>query len=76
MRGVSRAKGRCGHVKDCGEYQREISLLIDGELAEPQKTGLLRHIGQCDECRRVYDAFNAISLTRDLVWPRRALRRT
>ena len=50
-------------MKDCGEYQREISLLIDGELAEPQKTGLLRHIGQCDECRRVYDAFNAISLS-------------
>lgn len=50
-------------MKDCGEYQREISLLIDGALAEPQKTGLLRHIGQCDECRRVYDAFNAISLS-------------
>ena len=50
-------------MKDCGEYQREISLLIDGELAEPQKTGLLRHIGQCGECRRVYDAFNAISLS-------------
>ena len=50
-------------MKDCGEYQREISLLIDGELSEPQKTGLLRHIGQCRECRRVYDAFNAISLS-------------
>ena len=50
-------------MKDCGEYQREISLLIDGELSEPQKTGLLRHLEQCEDCRRVYSAFKAISLS-------------
>ncbi len=50
-------------MKDCGEYQELISLMPDGELAEPQKTGLLRHIEACPDCRRVYSAFKTISLS-------------
>ena len=50
-------------MRDCGEYQELISLMLDGELTEPQKTGLLRHLEQCEDCRRVYSAFKAISLS-------------
>ena len=50
-------------MRECGEYQELISLMLDGELTEPQKTGLLRHLEQCEDCRRVYSAFKAISLS-------------
>lgn len=50
-------------MSECDRYLEMISQLVDGELPEPQKTELLAHLDGCANCRRVYDAFNAISLS-------------
>lgn len=50
-------------MSECDKYQEMISQMLDGELPEPHKTELVRHIGCCPDCRRVYDAFSAISLS-------------
>lgn len=50
-------------MSECDRYLEMISQLVDGELLEPQKTELLAHLNGCANCRRVYDAFNAISLS-------------
>lgn len=38
-----------------------ISSLIDGELSDAESTGVREHIASCPECRRVYEAFSAVS---------------
>lgn len=48
-------------MKDCARYQEMISQMADGELTEPHKTELARHIASCPDCRRMYDAFAFIS---------------
>lgn len=50
-------------MSECDRYLEMISQLVDDELPEPQKTGLFKHLDSCVNCRRVYDAFNAISLS-------------
>ena len=50
-------------MSDCGEYEKLISLYMDGELPEPEKTGLEAHMAECSRCRRLCDAFRAISLS-------------
>ncbi len=60
---VKRAEGRCERMSDCGEYEKLISLYMDGELPEPEKTGLEAHMAECSRCRRLCDAFRAISLS-------------
>ena len=50
-------------MSECDRYLEMISQLVDGELPEPQKTELLAHLDGCANCRRVYDAFSAISLS-------------
>ncbi len=50
-------------MSDCGEYEKLISLYVDGELPEPEKTGLEAHMAECSRCRRLCDAFRAISLS-------------
>lgn len=50
-------------MSECDRYLEMISQLVDGELTEPQKTELLAHLDGCANCRRVYDAFSAISLS-------------
>lgn len=50
-------------MSECDRYLEMISQLVDGELPEPQKTELFEHLESCANCRRVYDAFNAISLS-------------
>ncbi len=52
-------------MSTCSEYQALISQMLDGELPEPQKTGLLEHIGSCKTCASVYDAFAFISSSLD-----------
>lgn len=48
-------------MKDCAEYREMISQMADGELTEPHKTELARHMASCPDCRRLYDAFAFIS---------------
>lgn len=50
-------------MSECDRYLEMISQLVDDELPEPQKTELFKHLDSCANCRRVYDAFNAISLS-------------
>ncbi len=50
-------------MSECDKYLEMISQLVDGELPEPHKTELVKHLGCCPDCRRVYDAFSAISLS-------------
>ena len=50
-------------MSECDKYQEMISQMLDGELPEPHKTELVKHLGCCPDCRRVYDAFSAISLS-------------
>lgn len=38
----------------CEEYQREISMLVDGELDEGRSGAVFGHLGACGECRRFY----------------------
>lgn len=48
-------------MADCEKYIEQISALVDGELDPRQEAELRAHIGSCPDCRRVYDAFSAIS---------------
>ncbi len=46
---------------DCNECREMISCLLDGELDEEEHTLVREHMDSCPECRRVYEAFCAIS---------------
>ncbi len=46
---------------DCDKCREMISCLLDGELDEDGQALVCEHIGTCHECRRVYEAFCAIS---------------
>lgn len=48
-------------MNDCEKYSELIGCLLDGELAEPQKTELEAHIALCPDCRRLYEAFALVS---------------
>ena len=48
-------------MPNCNEYQEMISRLLDDELCAEEAQMLHAHISECDECRRLYDAFSAVS---------------
>lgn len=48
-------------MKDCEYYQELISRLIDRELSPEEGAELAEHAKTCEDCRRVYSAFTAIS---------------
>lgn len=52
-------------MNNCEKYRGMISLMLDGELAEPQKTELEAHLAVCGECARLYAAFAFISSSID-----------
>lgn len=58
-------------MTDCEKYMELMSAMLDGELTSEQEAELRTHIDQCEDCRRVYDAFKGISgaLTEELVTP-------
>lgn len=58
-------------MDNCKDNIEAISMLIDGELDEEQASELRAHISRCETCKKVYDAFSAISgsLGDDLVEP-------
>ncbi len=47
----------------CEKYQEIMSRMLDGEVEESEKTELQAHLAVCSECRGIYEAFNAISLS-------------
>lgn len=50
-------------MNDCAKYEEWISLSLDGELTESQKTELAAHLELCPRCRRLDEAFRAVSST-------------
>lgn len=46
---------------DCEKCREMISCLLDGELSEEESGQVREHIGQCAECRAVFEAFSAVS---------------
>lgn len=46
---------------DCEMCREMISCLLDGELSEAEQAQVREHIGQCAECRAVFEAFSAVS---------------
>ena len=48
-------------MNDCGGIREKISALIDGEVSEGERAEIEKHIEACAECRRMYEAFTAVS---------------
>lgn len=48
-------------MNDCGGIREKISALIDGEVSESERAEIEKHIEACAECRRMYEAFTAVS---------------
>lgn len=48
-------------MADCEKYTELISSLVDGELDPRQVAELRAHMDSCPDCRRVFNAFSAIS---------------
>ncbi len=58
-------------MTDCEKYIELMSAMLDGELSVEQEAELRAHIAECDDCRRVYNAFKGISgaLSEELATP-------
>lgn len=52
-------------MENCEMNIEAISAMLDGELDARQETELRAHIEHCENCKKVYDAFTAISGTLD-----------
>lgn len=48
-------------MRSCEQMQERISCMIDNELSETELSELKAHIAGCPECRRLYEAFFAVS---------------
>lgn len=48
-------------MSECLKFQELISSAVDNEISSADKQALEAHLAQCESCRRVYDAFSAIS---------------
>lgn len=53
-------------MDNCAKYQEMISALLDDELSPAEREALHAHMGSCPDCRRMYDAFAAISGAEEL----------
>ena len=58
-------------MTDCEKYIELMSAMLDGELSGEQEAERRAHIAECDDCRKVYNAFKGISgvLSEELVTP-------
>ncbi len=56
-------------MSNCREYQEMISHSLDEELNESDRERLHAHVSECEECRRMLDAFTMLheTLSEDLV---------
>ncbi len=48
-------------MSECEKYRELISASIDGELDDADRAALERHLEACPDCRRISEAFSAIS---------------
>ena len=45
----------------CDKFRLKISEYIDGELSDKESKAVLKHIKECENCRKVFDAYAAVS---------------
>ncbi len=48
-------------MSECTKFQELISSAVDNEISDADKEALEAHLAECETCRRVYEAFSAIS---------------
>jgi anti-sigma factor RsiW len=46
---------------DCKKYQKDISMLVDGELAPDASVALKEHLAACPDCRAALQAMTALN---------------
>ncbi|MBI4965583.1 MAG: zf-HC2 domain-containing protein [Desulfomonile tiedjei] len=46
---------------NCSQFHKQISLFLDGELAEPLREALKLHLDRCPDCRRVFERMAAMN---------------
>lgn len=46
---------------NCSEFQKQISLLIDGELKGPVRAVLQLHLERCPDCRKIHERMVALT---------------
>ena len=47
-------------MKNCRDYEEQISAFLDGELSEPERGELMEHMAACRDCRQYFDDLTAI----------------
>jgi len=50
-------------MTNCNKYQDMISRLLDEDLSDKEKIELEEHMENCEECKAMYGAFSAVSLS-------------
>ncbi len=45
----------------CSEFKLRISEYIDGELSEKEQKAVLKHIEECESCRKLLDTYKSLS---------------
>jgi len=48
---------------DCSDYQKHMSMLIDGELGQHSLQALESHLAACSVCRNAYERMTALNRT-------------
>jgi predicted anti-sigma-YlaC factor YlaD len=48
---------------DCSDYQKHMSMLIDGELGQHSLQALESHLAACSGCRNAYERMTALNRT-------------
>lgn len=46
---------------NCKKYHRDISALVDGELAPDASAALMKHLSECPECSATYNAMTGLN---------------
>ncbi len=47
-------------MSECGQVQRQISALYDGELGSAESERVLAHMAMCEDCRRFSDSLELL----------------
>ncbi|NQS99317.1 MAG: zf-HC2 domain-containing protein [candidate division Zixibacteria bacterium] len=44
-------------MKDCEQYQMNLSAMLDGELSDAELTKTVRHLAECESCMAEFQRF-------------------
>ena len=48
-------------MKNCEDYQKEISLMLDHELSQNKIVALNEHLNKCNDCKEIYISFQKLA---------------